>query len=152
MWITSQPTPEHTWMKQCSVYWRDIEGQKEGGGRTPEHWIYRTGGDIKLEVRNNWCNAGERRRGLVGGRRGVRVRPLQCFAVGEHQSIAHLAAISAFRHQGDPVLWEQRMCAGLAALYTANCTMQHYSPLLLTQLQLSCLQSLYHLSVLCKHY
>lgn len=49
----------------------EIEGQRkrgrEKGGRTPEHRIYRTGGDVKLEVRNNWCNAGKWRRGSAGG-------------------------------------------------------------------------------------
>lgn len=45
--------------------------------------------------------------GEGGGGRGESVGPLQCFAVGEHQSRAHLAAISAIRLQWDPILREQ---------------------------------------------
>lgn len=70
-----------------------------------------------MEVRNNWCNAGECRRGLTGGSvgvgggevcaRGAKVGPLQWFAVGEHQSRAHLAAISAFGLQWELISREE---------------------------------------------
>ncbi len=93
-------------------------GQREGGGRTPEYWVCRTGGDVKLEVRNNWCNAGEWRRGLAaGGVEGIESQALQCFAVGEHQSRAHLATI---RLQRDPVFREQ---------VGHEPALQHYTPL-----------------------
>lgn len=110
----SQATPEHMWIKSCSVYW-----ERDGGterGRREDHWICGTGGDVKLEVRNNWCNAGEWRRG---------VRPLQCFALGEHQSRAHSTAISAVRLQWDPIFREQEghePALQHCTLLTAQCT------------------------------
>ena len=106
-----QPTLEHLWMEACSVYQERERaiGLREECGRALEHRIYRTGGgDFKLEVRNNWCNAGKWRRDLAGGADGSEsVRPPQCSAVGEHQSRAHLAAMAAVRLQRDGVFTEQ---------------------------------------------
>lgn len=111
---------------------RVVEGQREGGGRTLEHWICRTRGDVKLEVRNNWCNAGEWRRGLAEGGEEGRVRPLQCFAVGEHQSRAHLAAISAIRLQWDPNSENRKDTSRPCTTVHTDCAVQHYSLLFLT--------------------
>lgn len=115
---------------------RDIEGQGEGGGRTPEHWICRTGGDVKLEVRNNWCNAGEWRRGLAGGG-GVEGSESQDSAVlcCRRTSIQSPLSCHLCRQtpMGPRIQRTGRTWAGPAALYTADCTMQqHYSLLLLT--------------------
>lgn len=45
-------------------------GAREAGGaeeRRRHRRTCRTGGDVKLEVRNNWCNAGKRGEALLEG-------------------------------------------------------------------------------------
>lgn len=49
------------------------DGAREAGGAEERrccrrrHRTCRTGGDVQLEVRNNWCNAGKRGEALLEG-------------------------------------------------------------------------------------
>lgn len=46
---------------------REAGGAEERRCRRRCHHACRTGGDVKLEVRNNWCNAGKRGEALLEG-------------------------------------------------------------------------------------